>query len=169
METRIEESTRVILNVNGEEHQVEVYGDETLVSTLRERLGLTGTNVMCDEGACGSCTVLIDGTPVLSCMTLAIESEGKEITTIEGLADAANEQLHPIQRAFVDLSGMQCGTCTPAMILTAKSLLDRNTDPSEDDVREALSGNLCRCGHYKAIVQSVLLAADRMKKDKRSG
>ncbi len=149
----------IVLTVNGEEQEVEVWPEETLANVLRDKLGLTGTKIMCDEGACGACTVLIDGKPMLSCLTLAIECEGKDILTIEGLANAATGELHPIQKTFVERSGMQCGVCTPGMILTAKALLDENPNPTEDEVREALAGNLCRCGNYKRITECVLAAA----------
>ena len=151
------------LTVNGEKYELRVGPTETLADVLREKLGLTGTKIMCDEGECGSCTILMDGTPVLSCLILAIECEGKEILTIEGLADLVTGELHPIQKTFVERSGMQCGVCTPGMILTAKALLDENNNPTEDEVREALAGNLCRCGNYKRITECVLAAAGMMK------
>lgn len=149
----------ITLTVNAEKYDVEVWPIDTLADVLREKLGLTGTKVMCNKGECGACTVLIDGQPVLSCLTLAMECEGKDILTIEGLADPETGQLHPIQKAFVERSGMQCGICTPGMILTAKALLDENSNPTEDQVREALAGNLCRCGNYKRITESILAAA----------
>ncbi len=154
------------LKVNGVNYEVSVSPTQTLSDVLREELGLTGTKIMCNEGECGACTVLIDGKPVLSCMTLAIEAEGRDILTIEGLADPITGRLHPLQEAFVELSGMQCGVCTPGMILTAKALLDNNPDPTEDDVREALSGNLCRCGNYRRIVECVLYASKKMKEER---
>ena len=135
----------LVLNVNGDKYELQVKVTATLAEVLREELGLTGTKVTCDEGECGACTVLMNGIPVLSCMTLAIEAENKDILTIEGLADPATGTLHPIQQAFVERSGMQCGVCTPGMILTAKALLDENHNPGENDVRNALAGNLCRC------------------------
>jgi carbon-monoxide dehydrogenase small subunit len=159
-----DELTPIVLTVNRKREEVRVLPTETLADTLRDRLGLTGTKIMCNEGECGTCTVLIDGKPVLSCLTLAVESAGKQILTIEGLADPATGELHPIQQAFVEHSGMQCGVCTPGMILTAKALLDRSPDPAEDEVREALSGNLCRCGNYNRIAESVLAAAQMMKR-----
>ncbi len=154
------------LKVNGVNYEVSVSPTKTLSDVLREELGLTGTKIMCNEGECGACTVLIDGKPVLSCMTLAIEAQGRDILTIEGLADPITGRLHPLQEAFVELSGMQCGVCTPGMILTAKALLDNNPDPTEDDVREALSGNLCRCGNYRRIVECVLYASKKMKEER---
>ena len=153
----------ITLTVNGEEYELKVQPYWTLADVLREKFGLTGTKIMCDEGACGSCTVLTDGEPVLSCLTLAIECEGKDILTIEGLADQETGNLHPLQRVFVEHSGLQCGVCTPGMILTAKALLDENPNPTEDEVRESLAGNLCRCGTYKRITECVLAAADMMR------
>lgn len=154
----------VVLTVNGGSMETMVWPAETLADTLRNRLGLTGTKLMCNEGECGSCTVLIDGRSVLSCLTLTIECEGKNIITIEGLADSLTGELHPIQQAFVEHSGLQCGVCTPGMILTAKALLDENPDPTVDEVREALAGNLCRCGTYSRITESVLAAAEMMRR-----
>ncbi len=153
----------IVLRVNGVRYDLSVSSMDTLADVLREGLGLTGTKIMCNEGECGACTVLVDGRPVLSCMTLAVDVEGRDILTIEGLADPLTGRLHPIQQAFVELSGMQCGVCTPGMILTAKALLDRDLEPTEDEVREALSGNLCRCGNYRRIVECVLEASRRMK------
>ena len=153
----------IILSVNGEEYELQVIPTETLADTLREKLGLTGTKIMCNEGECGSCTVLMEGKPVLSCLLLAVECEGKDILTIESLADPVTGELHPIQKTFVERSGMQCGVCTPGMILTAKALLDDNPKPTEDEVREALAGNLCRCGNYKRITECVLAAAEMMQ------
>ena len=123
---------KLVLNVNGDKYELQARVTATLAEVLREKLGLTGTKVMCNEGECGACTVLINGRPVLSCMTLAIDTQDKVILTIEGLADPVTGDLHPIQKAFVDHSGMQCGVCTPGMILTAKALLDENPAPSED-------------------------------------
>ena len=157
------EPISIALTVNGEEHEVKVWPTDTLADVLREKLGLTGTKIMCNEGECGACTVLIDGISVLSCLTLAIECESKDILTIEGLANPESGELHPVQKAFVELSGMQCGICTPGMILTAKALLDENPMPTEDEVREALAGNLCRCGNYKRITQCVLATAKMMQ------
>jgi len=153
----------LVLNVNGARHEVQVKTTATLAEVLREELGLTGTKLMCNEGECGACTVLVNSRPMLSCMTLAVDAENKDILTIEGLADPQTGALHPIQQAFVERSGMQCGVCTPGMILTAKALLDENPNPTEDDVRNALSGNLCRCGNYRRITESALLAAQMMR------
>lgn len=154
----------IALTINGGSIETMVWPAEALADTLRNRLGLTGTKLMCNEGECGSCTVLIDGRSVLSCLTLTIECEGKNIITIEGLADSLTGELHPIQQAFVEHSGLQCGVCTPGMILTAKALLDENSDPTVDEVREALAGNLCRCGTYSRITESVLAAAEMMRR-----
>jgi len=154
----------IALNVNGVDYELKVNVTATLADVLREEIGLTGTKIMCNEGECGACTVLINGTPVLSCMMLAIEAEGKEILTIEGMADPDTGELHPIQKAFAERSGMQCGVCTPGMILTAKALIDENPDPTEGEVREALSGNLCRCGNYQRITECVLIAAENLNK-----
>ena len=153
----------IAFNVNGVRYELKAKVTATLADVLREEIGLTGTKIMCNEGECGACTVLMDGRPVLSCMMFAIDAEGREILTIEGLADPATGDLHPIQKAFVENSGMQCGVCTPGMILTAKALIDENPDPSEDDVRNALSGNLCRCGNYQRITECVLAAAKMMR------
>jgi carbon-monoxide dehydrogenase small subunit len=153
----------LILKINGAKYEVKAATTATLAEVLREELGFTGTKMMCNEGECGACTVLINGRPTLSCMTLAIDAQGRDILTIEGLADPLSGRLHPIQRAFVEHSGMQCGVCTPGMILTAKALLDENPDPTEEDVRHALSGNLCRCGNYRRITECVLDAADKIR------
>ncbi len=150
----------ISLVVNGEEHQVNVQPWWSLAYVLRERLGLTGTKIMCNEGDCGSCTVLVDGRPEISCLKLAVQAEGKNITTIEGLADSLTGELHPLQKTFVERSGMQCGVCTSGVLLTAKALLDQNSKPTEDDVREAIAGNLCRCGNYKRMTECILAAAD---------
>lgn len=150
------------LTVNGETHELKLEPQWTLADVLREKLKLTGTKVACNEGTCGACTVLIDGKPTLSCMTLAIECEGKQIETIEGLAEEG--QLHPIVEAFIEHHGVQCGFCTPGQIMSTKALLERNQNPTEEDVREALSGNLCICGCQPKIIESVLAAAKKLKK-----
>jgi carbon-monoxide dehydrogenase small subunit len=159
----------ITLNVNGFDYEVKVGATATLADVLREELGLTGTKLMCNEGECGACTVLLDGKPVLSCMTLALACENRKILTIEGLADPVTGDLHPIQQAFVNKSGMQCGVCTPGMILSAKALLDENPSPTEDDIRNALSGNLCRCGNYQRITECVLDAAEMVRRGGGNG
>ena len=151
----------ITLMVDGEEHRVAVEPFSTLAECLREKLGILGVRVSCNQGDCGSCTVLLDGEPVYACMILAVEVEGRKIETIEGLARGG--ELHPIQQAFIAQHGMQCGYCTPGMILSAKALLDRNSSPSEQEAREAVSGNLCRCGTYPKIVKAVLSAAEMMR------
>jgi len=142
------------LTVNGEVRTVLTEPQRTLLEVLREELELTGAKEGCNVGDCGTCTVLIDGEPLLACLTLAVEAEGREITTIEGLAQ--NGRLHPLQQAFVDHGAVQCGFCSPGVILSAKALLDANPRPTEEEVREAIGGNLCRCTGYTKIVEAVL-------------
>jgi carbon-monoxide dehydrogenase small subunit len=165
-EKGIETAIKLIVNGNPVALEVglQVQPEDTLARTLRETLGLTGTKVGCNLGECGSCTVIMDGKSVLSCMTLTIECEGKEITTIEGLGDPIIGILHPLQQKFIEHDGMQCGFCSPGMIMQSKSLLDKNPSPTEGEVKEALSGNLCRCGAYQKIVESVLAAAQVISK-----
>lgn len=148
--------------VNGRQYEVLITPDMTLDELLREQLDFTGTKRSCGVGQCGSCTVLVDGNPTLACSTLAVAVRDKEILTIEGLARGT--QLHPLQQAFIDEGAIQCGFCTPGMIMMAKALLDANPDPSRQDVKEALGGNLCRCTGYVKIVDAVLSAAETMKK-----
>ncbi len=148
---------RITFTVNKKEYDIEVEPYWTLAECLRDKLGLLGVRVSCNEGDCGACTVLVDGEPILSCITLAAAVEDKNIETIEGLSRGT--ELHPIQEAFIEHHGMQCGFCTPGTILSAKALLDRNPNPTEQEVREAISGNLCRCGSYPKIVKSILAAA----------
>jgi carbon-monoxide dehydrogenase small subunit len=148
------------LKVNGEERDVVVSPNETLVEVLRDRLELTGTKMGCGEGACGTCTVLLDGKPVRSCLTLAVEVQGQEIVTIEGLAEGA--ELHPVQEAFMEHGAIQCGFCSPGMILTGKALLDENPHPTEEGVRRAISGVVCRCTGYAKIVEAIMAAADAL-------
>ena len=145
---------QVALNVNDTGYSLMVDNDWSLAFLLREKLGLTGTKIGCDRGTCGCCTVILDGKTVLSCMVLAVEAEGLPITTIEGISDGV--RLHPVQQAFVSYNAAQCGYCTPGFIMSAKALIDKNPTPSRDDVREALSGHLCVCGHTKKIVDAVL-------------
>ena len=151
----------ITLRVNGERYEVAVEPRRLLLDVLRDELGLTGTKKACDFGNCGSCTVLMDGKPVLSCLTLAIEAQGKDILTVEGLA--RNGQLHPVQQAFIDYGAIQCGFCTPGMLLSTKALLDENPEPTDAEIKEALSGNLCRCTGYVKIIEAVEAAAQKMK------
>ncbi len=146
------------LKVNGEAHEALVENHRTLLEVLRENIGLVGTKEACDTGECGACAVLLDGVPVNSCLVLALDARGKEITTIEGLA--VNGKLHPLQKAFMEHGATQCGFCTPGMIITAKALLDENQKPTEQEVRQAISGNLCRCTGYAKIVEAVMAAAE---------
>ena len=151
---------RVSVTVNGVAREAEVEPRTLLVYFLRESLGLTGTNVGCDTSSCGSCTVLLDGESVKSCTLLALQAEGREVTTIEGIAD--DGQMHPIQDAFHRNHGLQCGYCTPGMIMAAASFLQENPNPTDEQVRESLEGNLCRCTGYQNIVKSILDAAGTM-------
>ena len=152
---------RVTLNVNGESREALVPTHKTLLEVLREDLGLTGTKHGCELGECGTCTVLVDGEPVLSCLALPIETEGRRITTVEGMAEGG--RLHPLQQAFAELGAAQCGYCTPGILLTAQALLAENPAPSRDEVRHGLAGNLCRCTGYTKILEAVELAALRMQ------
>jgi carbon-monoxide dehydrogenase small subunit len=152
--------TTVSVTVNGDAREADVEPRTLLVYFLRETLGLTGTNVGCDTSTCGSCTVLLDGESVKSCTLLAAQADGRSITTIEGMADG--DQMHPIQDAFHRNHGLQCGYCTPGMVMAAASYLEENPAPTEQEVREALEGNLCRCTGYQNIVASILDAAGRM-------
>jgi len=164
-------SVPIRLVVNGRERRLEVKANELLLNVLRERLQLTGTKYGCGLGECSACTVLLDGRPILSCQTLAVSVAGRRITTIEGVAGSEGPapasgpapSLHPLQEAFLEEGAVQCGYCTPAMILTAKALLDRNSEPSTDDIRQALRGNLCRCTGYVSIIKAVKSAARKMR------
>jgi len=158
-----QQSRNVMLKINGREHRLRVDANWTLNDVLRNRLDLTGTKRACDYGGCGSCTVLMDGVDVYSCSILALEAEGKEILTIEGIG--TREDLHPLQKTFALSYAAQCGWCTPGMIMSAKALLDRERNPTEEEVRIALSGVLCRCTGYTSIVQAVLDAARVMRGD----
>jgi len=146
--------------VNGEEYSVQVDTRRTLLEVLRETLGLTGTKEMCNKGDCGGCTVIMDGKAVLSCLILAIEAQGRDIVTIEGLAKGY--ELHPIQKAFVDRGAIQCGYCTPGFIMSAKALLDKTPNPTEDEVKEGIANNICRCTSYVQIVEAIQEAAKAM-------
>lgn len=150
------------LRVNGDAYALQVDSRRTLLEVLREQLGLTGTKEMCNKGDCGGCTVILDGKAVLSCMMLAVEADGKEVLTIEGLADKGY-QLHPLQKAFVDHGAIQCGYCTPGFIMSAKVLLDRNLDPTPDEIKGAISNNICRCTGYVQIVEAIEAAAKEMR------
>ena len=142
------------LKVNGKDHELTIPAQRLLVDCLRYDLGLTGTKEGCSVGVCGACTVLLDGKMVASCISLAVAAEGAEITTIEGLAQ--DQRLHPLQQSFIDYGGFQCGICTPGQIMAAKSLLDENPDPSEDQIKEWMMGNLCRCTGYYKILESIV-------------
>ncbi len=145
------------LTVNGTPHEVEVPSYRTLLDCLRYDLGLTGSKEGCGVGVCGACTVLLDGKMISSCIALAVFADGREVITVEGLAE--DERLHPVQQAFVDFGGFQCGICTPGQVVAAKALLDENPDPSEAEIREWMLGNLCRCTGYYKIVESIRAAA----------
>jgi aerobic-type carbon monoxide dehydrogenase small subunit (CoxS/CutS family) len=154
---------RRTLNVNGEAVETLFAPYKTLLEVLREELGLTGTKHGCELGECGACTVLVDGEPVLSCLVLALECEGRAVQTIEGVA--RGPELHPLQAAFTDFGGSQCGYCTPGVIMTAKALLERNPDPSAQEIKEATAGNLCRCTGYNQIVEAIQAAAAELRKE----
>lgn len=149
--------TKVKLTVNGVEHRTEVEDHWTLAEMLRDHLRLTGTKIGCDRGECGACTVLLDGKPVYSCSQLAVWADGRSVTTVEGLAHDGH--LHPLQEAFIEHDGPQCGFCTSGQLMSAKALLDRNPHPNADEVRAAMTGNICRCSNYNRYVESVLAAS----------
>jgi aerobic-type carbon monoxide dehydrogenase small subunit (CoxS/CutS family) len=151
----------ITLSINGTVYPLQVEPRLTLNAAIRDVIGLTGTKLGCDRAACGACTVHLDGTPVLSCTTLAVEADGRSILTIEGLA--TGDELHPIQEAFIEQDALQCGFCTPGMVMACKALLDHNLNPTEDDVRRATAGNLCRCGTYPHVFQAALQAAETMR------
>jgi carbon-monoxide dehydrogenase small subunit len=162
MRTPAPKKAHLTLRVNGEEQEISFAPYKTLLEVLREDMNLTGTKHGCELGECGACTVLVDGAPVLSCLALALECEGREIETVEGLATGST--LHPLQAAFADLGGSQCGYCTSGMLMTAKALLDRESDPGRERIKEAISGNLCRCTGYNQIVEAIESAAAEMRK-----
>jgi xanthine dehydrogenase YagT iron-sulfur-binding subunit len=155
------ERKTITLTVNGRKIDLAVEANETLLDALRDRLDLTGAKKVCDRGECGGCTVLLDGVPVYACMTLAVRADGKTVKTVEGLA--AGGRLHPVQEAFIEKDGYQCGYCTPGFIMTTSAFLEKNPAPSLDEIKQALSGNLCRCGNYAKIYGAVEAAAKKMK------
>ena len=168
-----EQRYTINISVNGKDHQLVIGSGEgacdpaqTLADTLRDDLGLTGTKVSCDAGACGCCTVLMDGKAILSCMTLIAECDGKKIETIEGLRDPKTGELDPLQQSFIDHTAFQCGFCTPGMIMTAKGLLNENPHPTEDEVKARLSGNFCRCISHYQVVPAVLEASTTKREEK---
>jgi carbon-monoxide dehydrogenase small subunit len=148
---------KIALSVNGERREADVWPGESLLYALREKLGFPGSKNACEQGECGSCSVLLDGTLVCACLVLAAQADGHEVTTVEGLAE--NGDLHPVQQAFVDAGAVQCGFCTPGLVVATVDLLRRNPNPSDDELREALSGNLCRCTGYAKIFDAVRVAA----------
>jgi aerobic-type carbon monoxide dehydrogenase small subunit (CoxS/CutS family) len=156
----------ITLTVNGREYTVAVEPRRLLVDVLRDDFGLTGTHIGCEHGVCGTCTVLLDGASIRSCITLAVQADGAEIRTVEGLADGA--VLHPLQEEFWDKQGLQCGYCTPGMLLRACELLEQTPDPTAEQVREGIASNLCRCTGYQYIVDAVLAAAPRMREGRRT-
>jgi carbon-monoxide dehydrogenase small subunit len=149
------------LRLNGESHEIAVEPNWTLLETVREALGFTGSKEGCGTGDCGACSMILDGRLITSCLMLAPQADSRSITTVEGLAD--NGSLHPVQQAFIDTGGVQCGFCTPGMIMAAKALLDQNKSPTFEEIREGLAGNLCRCTGYTKIYQAVEVAAERMR------
>ncbi len=155
------EEVRITLNINEKEYTLNVKPNELLLNVLRERLNLMGAKYGCGIGECGACTVLLNGKPILSCLTLAASVDGQKITTIEGLSDG--ERLHPLQEAFLEEGAVQCGFCTPGMILTSKALLDENPNPDNNEIKDALRGNLCRCTGYTNIILAVKAAAKKIK------
>jgi aerobic-type carbon monoxide dehydrogenase small subunit (CoxS/CutS family) len=154
----------VSFTLNGRLQEIEVEPHELLLDVVRDRLGLTGAKRSCDVEVCGACTLLVDGRPVSACTTLAFEVRGRSVLTIEGLAE--NGKLHPLQEAFIEHGGFQCGFCTPGMILASKALLDENSNPTEEELKHFMHGNLCRCTGYKKIIESILAAAKKMRASK---
>lgn len=152
--------TPITLRINGQDYDIFVEGRTRLLDAIREQCELTGTKEGCSTGDCGACTVLMDGKPITSCLTFAVAAQGKELTTIEGLAQ--NGKLHPLQEAFIEYGGLQCGICTPGMILSAKALLDENPQPTKEQIRFALAGNLCRCTGYQKIVDAIVRASEQV-------
>jgi carbon-monoxide dehydrogenase small subunit len=154
----------VEIHVNGRLRQAKVFGSTTLLELLREQWGLTGTKDGCGEGDCGACTVIMDGQPIKSCLVLAVQAQGSQVTTVEGLA-GDDGSLHPLQQAFIDVGAVQCGYCIPGMLLAGKALLDANPRPSRSEIKIALSGNLCRCTGYSKIIEAVKQGAEQMQEE----
>jgi len=164
------EKVLIDVEVNGAAHRIGVRPYDVLLDVLRDQLDLTGTRRGCDMGTCGCCTVLMDGRPVLSCLTLAVEADGSSVTTIEGVAPLEpGSALHPVQEAFVQTGGSQCGFCTPGFIMTAVHLLGDNDDPTDDEIKEAISGNMCRCTGYAAIIEAIRIASGRLRERRAGG
>jgi xanthine dehydrogenase YagT iron-sulfur-binding subunit len=155
------ERKTIAVTVNGKKLSLDVEANETLLDALRDKLELTGAKKVCDRGECGGCTVLLDGAPVYACMTLAVRADGKTVKTVEGLAEGA--KLHPVQEAFIEKDGYQCGFCTPGFVMATAAFLEKDPAPSLDEIKQGLSGNLCRCGNYAKIYQAVDAAAKKMK------
>ncbi len=155
----------ISLKVNGESYKIDVQSETVLLDLIREKLDLTGTKDGCRSGECGACTVMMNGVPVNSCMVLAVEADGSEITTIEGLSKG--DELHPLQKSFIEKGAVQCGYCTPGMILSAKALLDRNSAPTSEEVKKAIRGNICRCTGYQKIEEAIMDAASTMRGDEK--
>lgn len=156
----------IVLNVNGMLYKIIVKNNQTLAEVLREKLGLLGTKIGCDEGECGACTVIMNGRTVTSCLILAVQADGEEIITIEGITDR-NKLYYTVKKAFVECGAIQCGFCTPGMILSTVSLLNQNPEPSDEEIKEGLSGNLCRCTGYIQIFEAVKLAVNRLKEENK--
>ncbi len=156
------EKIAIAFTINGRDHQAEVEPRMLLVDYIRQELGLTGTHVGCEHGVCGACTILLNGRSVRSCIILAVQADGQNIETVESLASSQDE-MHPLQNAFWEAHGLQCGFCTPGFLMTLKPYLEENPDPSEEEIREALSGNICRCTGYQHIVDAVQIAAKKMQ------
>ena len=166
-ELNFENPTTIKFQINGRAVQVEVNPKMSLLDVLRNKLGLTGTKRGCNRGDCGACTVIMNGKTVLSCLVPAIQANGKKIETVEGLAKG--EKLHPLQKAFIECGAIQCGFCTPGMLLSAKALLDKNSNPTREEVIKAISGNLCRCTGYKKIIDAVMLASQKIAGGGKNG